>query len=153
MAAAANARRIARYAYLGLILLFLAGVLVQALLAGRFLFAVADVEPHAALGWPLAHALAPLALILSFFLKGGRAFWVTSLVWGVLALVQPILATLAKEGQGELAALHVVNALVLFALTLWLSQRAWSLAMEKPAPPAPPKPVRAPPMPVPPMRR
>ena len=135
MAAAATARRIARYVYLALILLFLAGVLVQALLAGRFILGGESSEPHIALGWPLAHMLAPIVLLLSFFLGGGRAFWVTSLVWGILAIVQPILAAMAEEGPDAVAALHVPNALVLFTLSLWLAWRAWGMAMQPPAAP------------------
>ena len=135
MAAAATARRVARYVYLGLIILFLAGVLVQALLAGRFIFAAADPTPHVELGWPLAHMLAPVVFLLSLFLKGGRAFWITSILWFVSAVVQPIFAALGAEGPNDLAALHVVNALVLFSLTLWLADRAWHLAMQRPRPP------------------
>lgn len=153
MAAAATARRIARYVYLALILLFLAGVLVQAMLAGRFLFAGASPTPHIELGWPLAHMLAPITLLLSFFLGGGRRFWITSLVWGVLAVVQPILAGMAHEGSTELAALHVPNALILFVLSLWLAWRAWEMAMAKPAPAPAPKAGHAPPTPGAPMRR
>lgn len=144
MAGKEAARRIARYVYLVLILLFVAGVLVQAMLAGRFLFAGADTTPHVELGWPLAHMLAPLALLLSFFLGGGRRFWITSIVWGILALVQPILAVLDEDGPSQLEALHVPNALVLFALSLWLSWQAWTMAMAPKAPPVV-NVVRAPP--------
>ena len=157
MAAVGNAVRIARYVYLGLILLFLAGVLVQAMLAGRFMFAGADSEPHVAFGWMLAHAVGPIVLLLSFFLRGGRAFWVTSLVWGILVIVQPVLAAMAADGPNEAAAFHVVVALVIFAMTAWLAQRAWAMAMAAKAaaaaPPAPRPVQRAPPMQPPPMKR
>jgi hypothetical protein len=151
--AAAQARRIACYVYLGLISLFTAGVLVQAVLAGRFIFAAADPGPHIELGWPLAHMLAPLAFLVSLFLKGGRMFWMTSIVWVLSAVTQPILAALAEEGPSEGAAFHVVNALILFALSVALTHRATMLAMEKPAAASPPAPPRAPPMPGPPMRK
>ena len=152
MAAAATARRIARYAYLGLILLFLAGVLVQAMLAGRFIFAGAEPTAHVELGWPLAHMLAPLAFLVSLFLGGGRAFWITSIVWFVSAAVQPIFAAMGTEGPNEAAALHIPNALVLFVLSLWLANRAWGMAMAKPVA-AQPKPVARAPTQPPPVRR
>lgn len=134
MAAAATARRIARYVYLGLIGLFLFGILLQAYFAGRFIWGLeSTIDLHAELGWPMSHMLAPIVLLLSFFLKGGKNFWIPSIVWGIVAYMQPLIAVWNEKGTSEVEALHPVTALILFGLTMWLAWRAWEMVSEPPA--------------------
>ncbi len=152
MAAAATARRVARWVYFTLISLFLAGVLVQAFLIGQYLFAGESSTMHMHLGWILAHNVAPLALLLSFFLKGGKAFWIPSIIWGVVTYIMPILATMDEDGPSTVAALHPVAAMTVLLLSAWLLWRAWGLVSEaeptKPASPTmAPRPTTPPPAP------
>ena len=59
--------------------------------------------------------------------------WIPSIVWAILGFMQPILAVWNEKGVSEVEALHPVNALLLFALTIWLSYRAWEMVSEPPA--------------------
>ncbi|HUR26298.1 MAG TPA: hypothetical protein VM327_09830 [Candidatus Thermoplasmatota archaeon] len=155
MAAWAKVHRVVRIVYLPLIILFIVGILVQALLIGQHLFANASATPHVELGWPLAHMFAPLVFLVSLFTGGRRSFWITSIVWFADAFLQPILAAFAEEGPNTVAGYHVANALVLFALSLWLAQQAWHMVMHKPvgAPRSQPPVPRAPALQPPPARR
>lgn len=57
-----------------------------------------------------------------------RDRWMTALMLA-LAFAQPLLPTYpGRMGVPILAALHPVNALVLFWLALWLAERAWRQA-------------------------
>jgi hypothetical protein len=55
--------------------------------------------------------------------------WLNALLV-VLALIQPIIVWGKYTGLPLIAALHPVNALLMFALALFLGGRAWSLARE-----------------------
>jgi hypothetical protein len=122
----------ARYVYLGMVWLYLAGILFQVFLAGMGLFGTTrDFEPHVGLGWIL-HLVPVLLLIVAAVARvGSRLIW-----WNVALLVvqfiQPILATLRKD-QPVVAAFHPVLALVIFWLALTIGLRAWRLVRE-PAP-------------------
>jgi hypothetical protein len=99
--------------------LFLAGVVVQVFLAGAGLFELLDWTPHTELGWALGSV--PL-LLLVMALPARPERRTTWLIVGltVVAIVQPELAG-ARRVAPVLAALHPLNALVLF----WL---AWRVA-------------------------
>jgi len=119
----------ARYVYLGLVWLYLVGILVQVFLAGMGLFGVAaDFEPHIGLGW-LLH-LAPILLLIAAAVAkvGSRLIW-----WNVALLVvqfiQPILA-LARHDAPVVAAFHPVLALVIFWLALTIALMAWRLVRQ-----------------------
>jgi len=51
----------------------------------------------------------------------------------VLYIVQTILPAF-KTGPTFLAALHPLNAMVLFAVSVWYARHAWRVAAEMPAP-------------------
>ena len=122
----------ARYVYLGLVWLYIAGILVQVFLAGMGIFGVPrDFAPHVGLGW-LLHLVPVLLLIAAAVAKvGSRLIW-----WNVALLVvqfvQPIFA-LARTDSAALAALHPVLALVIFWLAVTIGLKAWRLVQE-PAP-------------------
>jgi hypothetical protein len=122
----------ARYVYLGVVWLYLAGILFQVFLAGMGLFGTTrDFEPHVGLGWIL-HLVPVLLLIVAAVARvGSRLIW-----WNVALLVvqfiQPILATLRND-QPVVAAFHPVLALVIFWLALTIGLKAWQLVRE-PAP-------------------
>lgn len=119
----------ARYVYLGLVWLYIAGILVQVFLAGMGLFGVArDFAPHAGLGW-LLHLVPVLLLIAAAVARvGSRLIW-----WNVALLVvqfvQPIFA-LARHDNPVVAAFHPVLALVIFWLAVTIGLKAWRLVRE-----------------------
>lgn len=122
----------ARYVYLALVWIFLAGIVVQVFLAGLGLFGPdEDFAPHVGLGWTL-HLAPVLLLIVAAVARVGRR-----IIWWNVALVlavgiQPFLPEMRTD-LPYAAALHPVNALIIFWLTLTIGLRAWRLVRE-PAP-------------------
>lgn len=113
--------------------LLVAGILGQALLAGlalRNLGGTGDFGLHVELGYTLIGLLA-LAVVLTA-VGAGRERRSTLIALGLLLLyfVQTALPAL-REVLPAMAALHVVNALVMFALASWFALRAgralWSV--------------------------
>lgn len=112
---------VARYAYVGLVWLFLLAVVIQVFLAGLGLFSSdpRDIALHVNLGWVLH--LGPILILISAAV--GRVGRPTLLWVGALAatvLVQPFLPGLASTSV-VLAALHVVNALLIFWIVVKLA--------------------------------
>jgi Zn-dependent protease with chaperone function len=122
----------ARYLYLALVWLYVAGIVVQVFLAGMGLFgAQRDFEPHIGLGW-LLHLVPILLLIVAAVARVGSRllWWNTALL--VVQFVQPILA-LARHDVPVVAALHPVLALIIFWLAVTIGLMAWRL-VRQPAP-------------------
>jgi hypothetical protein len=102
--------------------LFALGVLLQAFLAGAALpqlGGTGDFAAHRDVGYT---AMGILALVL--LIVGGIARSSRLVIWGSIALfvlyvVQTVLPNLAGS-QPMLAALHPVNAVVLFGLAAWM---------------------------------
>jgi hypothetical protein len=128
----------ARFVYLALVWIYLAGILVQVFLAGMGLFGVAkDFEPHVGLGWVL-HLVPVLLLIAAAVARvGSRLIW-WNVALLVVQLIQPILATMRND-QPVVAAFHPVLALIIFWLALTIGLHAWRLVRE-PMPDAGPAP-------------
>lgn len=108
------------YAYVALIWLYLAALVLQVFLAGLGLFGTAaDMEPHRGLGWAL-HLPLPLILVAALLAKVGRPtiWWVLALI--VVGAVQPLLPGL-RGGAPLLAALHPLNAVLLTLITVKLA--------------------------------
>jgi hypothetical protein len=118
----------ARRAYLALAVLFWLGVLAQAFLAGAGLFAGGSwMMAHIALGHLLTSPIPLIPLLLLILSAVGRLpkadrWWCALLL--ILALVQPVVLYF-RGVLPLLGALHPVNALLLFALPLYLVARAW----------------------------
>lgn len=116
---------VARFGRLGSLVLgglFALAVLLQVFLAGSAIFDSPTFwKMHVAFG--MAIALLPLVFVLLAWLGrlGARALWLSGLAF-VLVILQSFLISI---GAPMLAALHPVNALIIFALALWLTQRAW----------------------------
>jgi len=104
---------------------FALGVLVQAFLAGAALPQLGgsgDFEAHKGIGYSVMGILA-----LAILIAGGLARSSPVIVWGsvgvfVLYIVQTLLPTMSGSAPA-LAALHPVNAVVLFGLAGWLFVR------------------------------
>jgi hypothetical protein len=127
----------ARYLYVALVWIYLAGILFQVFLAGMGLFGSAkDFEPHVGLGWIL-HLVPILLLIVAAVGRvGSRLLWWTTALL-VVQFIQPILATLRND-MPLVAAFHPVLALVIFWLTVTIGLKAWRLiqppALSQPEP-------------------
>ena len=126
--------RLARVTYVALVWLFLVGMVVQVFLAGLGMFSAdsRDFGIHIQLGWIL-HLIPVLILIAAAVGRVGRptVLWVAALV--LTTLVQPFLPGL-RETSVALAALHPVNAMVMFAITVRL---AWTSSALLPGAPPP----------------
>lgn len=129
-----------RYAYIGSLVLFLAGLVFQVYLVGQSLFVdPRDWAAHSSWGWTVAHGLPLLILISAAFSRLGRRRWLVLVGFLVAAGIQPFLPGF-RDANPTLAVLHPINALLLVGLTLWLLQDAWHLIrIQAPeAPTAPP---------------
>ncbi|HEY8922417.1 MAG TPA: DUF6220 domain-containing protein [Candidatus Limnocylindria bacterium] len=119
----------ARYVFVTLVWIYLAGILVQVFLAGIGLFGAAkDFEPHVGLGWIL-HLVPVLLLIAAAVGRVGRGllWWTAALL--VVQFVQPILATLRND-LPLVAAFHPVLALIIFWLAVMIGLKALRLVRE-----------------------
>jgi uncharacterized protein DUF6220 len=107
---------------------YVVGIVIQVLLAGAALFDVTDFDAHVGLGWLLGSA--PILLIpLAILARAGPGTVSLTIVLTVDAMIQPELA-LARHDSPVIAAVHPVNALILFWLALVVARRAIVLARE-----------------------
>jgi Family of unknown function (DUF6220) len=119
-------RRFGRRGALVISSLLALGVLLQVFLAGGGIFVSSSWWPlHATIGIVLG--LFPIAfLLLAWVGQLGRwSFWLGGLIL-LLIVLQVVLITVPRRiGLPILSALHLVNALVIFGLAVFLVQRAW----------------------------
>ena len=102
--------------------LFLVGVVAQVTLAGTALFELSDWTLHTELGWGLP-LVAIFVLVFAFVARlDRRTLWVT-LALALAATVQPSLAE-ARSVSPLVAALHPVNALLVFWLAVVVARRS-----------------------------
>lgn len=122
---------VARRVFVGLMWLYVLGVVVQFFLAGLGVLGGRSFEAHEAVGYSALH-LTPVLILLIGFL--GRLPWnllALTFVFGVVAFLQPI--WVAEFRDELLGALHVLGALVIFVLAHTIAQRSTRLLRE-PAP-------------------
>jgi len=113
----------ARVAHAVLGWLFVAAVVVQVFLAGLFIFGLPEYRStHVEFGYTVMGLLVALVFVSALVARSRRqAAWSGLLVLlYVVQTVQPVLAHSAPA----VAALHPVNALVLFALGVMVARRA-----------------------------
>ena len=123
-----------RYAFLGLVWLYLAGIVVQTFLAGTALFSPGgDFELHRTLGYIL-HLVPILLLIVAAVGRVGREIllWTAALL--IVQGIQPLLPMLRAD-MPLVAALHPVLVLAIFWLGVTLGLKAWRL-VRAPEPPS-----------------
>jgi hypothetical protein len=119
-------RRFFRYALLAIAGVFLAAIVVQVFFAGVMLFGQqGGAELHQNTGYILGTAGA-LFVIVPALARAGRTAIVLGIVLAVVTFFQGSLA-LARDTSPFIAALHPVNALLIFTLALLLSRRALTL--------------------------
>jgi hypothetical protein len=123
-------RRISRYALLGFSWLFLAAMVVQVYFAGLMLFGQGGGRGlHEGTGYILGTAGA-LFLVLPAVARAGTTTVVLGVVLALITFFQPNL-TFARDDSPFIAALHPVNALLIFTLSLVLVRRATALVREE----------------------
>ena len=115
-----------RYLFAAAAVLFLVGVVVQVYLIGATLFAGGSIENHRGLGYLLS--LAPvIPLLLAWPARAGQRTVLLCAALLVDAFVQSVLPSL-KGAVPFIAALHPVNALLVFGLSVVVARRAVRLA-------------------------
>lgn len=118
--------RAARIGHLASMCAFLALLVFQVYLAGLALFDAGGFRMHVSFGYSFVWVVVFLIPILAWLGRiGRRDAWLSVLLFA-LYIAQCLLPPLAREGgPGLIAALHPVNAMLMFALSAWLSARAW----------------------------
>lgn len=107
--------------------LFVASIVVQVFLIGTALPQLGgsnDFSTHIDFGYTYVGLAALLVLVTAVIARAGRLAIGISVGLLVLYVVQTSLPY-AKESIPWIAALHPVNAMVLFALSTWYAWRAW----------------------------
>ena len=117
---------------------FVAAIVVQVFLAGAALLQLGgdgDFATHIDFGYTLV-GLAALAVVVTAALArvGRRRIGISALLL-VLYIVQTILPALKKDFP-TIAALHPLNAMLLFAIATWFAWTAWRDRAETAAPAA-----------------
>jgi hypothetical protein len=108
-------------ALVGFAWLYVLGVVIQFFLAGLGTLGGEDFEAHEGFGWSALHLTPILLLVLTVVAGASTLTRMLTVALVVIAAVQPFWVT---EFRGEtLGALHVLGALVIFALAHHLAQR------------------------------
>jgi hypothetical protein len=110
----------ARVAFFGLTAIYLLGVVVQFFLAGLGVFGTEGFDAHRVLGFVLGAIVIALLVLAAV----GRLPRMVFLLVVVLLVLNVLQSVLANVDTGGIAALHVVNALVIFGIALELMQRS-----------------------------
>jgi hypothetical protein len=114
-----------RYLFAATAVLLLIGVVVQVYLAGLGLFSGAGFENHRDLGYTLS--LAPIIpLLLAWPARAGQRTVLLCAALLVASFVQSLLPGL-RDGVPWIAALHPLNAVVVFGLSAAVARRAVQL--------------------------
>lgn len=115
-----------RYAYAVVAVVFVAAIAYQVFLAGLALFAGGTWQSHVDFGY-LASMIPVILIPLAWFARAGRrAVWLTIIAL-VVTQVQTFLP-LAREAVPWIAALHPVNAMIVFGAGIAVARNAVGLA-------------------------
>jgi hypothetical protein len=106
-----------------LVLLILAAVAAQFVLAGAGAFGATSFKPHTAIGWVTA-ALCLIAVAVAAL--GRRELSATALLFAVVA-VQVALGVLGEKTSAWFGAVHGLNALIVAGAAVNLARRTQSL--------------------------
>ena len=112
--------------------LFVGTILIQVFLAGAAIAQLGgsnDFSTHRDFGYTIVGLAALAVVVTAVVARAGRESILISL--GLLALY--IVQTVLPNVTGVVAALHPVNALLLFALAVWYARRAWRASTAVPA--------------------
>jgi uncharacterized membrane protein len=115
-----------RRVHAGTAWLFVASIVVQVFLIGtaiRELGGSNDFSGHVGFGYSIGF-IALIVVVTAIIARAGRTAIAASLGLLILYVVQTVLPGFSGS-MPWLSALHPVNALVLFALSIWYARRAW----------------------------
>jgi hypothetical protein len=107
--------------------LFVASIVVQVFLAGAAignLGGSGNFDAHISFGYEVMGIIALAVLLTAIAARAGRRNIGISFGLLVLYIVQTILPNL-RESMPSLAALHPLNAMILFVLGIWYARVAW----------------------------
>lgn len=110
--------------------LFVAAIVVQVFLAGAALSSLGgsgDFGTHVEFGYTWVGIAALLVVVTAVAARRTRREVGVTVGILVLYIVQTILPSL-RSSSPAIAALHPLNAMVLFALAAWYARRAWATA-------------------------
>ena len=125
--------RYLRYAYAVFAWLFVGTIMFQVFLAGMFIFGQEEFrDAHAGFGFSIVGLAVLLLLIFAALARAGRRQVGMAALLFVLYIIQTSLPE-AKASYPVVAALHPVNALLLFGLGVVVARQATALARETPA--------------------
>ena len=116
-----------RQAHAWIAWLFVGSIVVQVFLAGA---AIANLggsgnfDAHAAFGYEAVGIIALALLVTAIAARTGRRNIAISVGLFVLYIVQTILPNM-RDSVPSLAALHPLNAMILFVLAIWYARVAW----------------------------
>lgn len=115
--------------------LFVGAIIVQVFLAGAAIAQLGgsnDFSTHVEFGYTEVGLAALLVVVTALIARAGRQAILVSLGLMGLYIVQTLLPA-AKGSIPFVAALHPVNALLLFGLAVWYARRAWRAGIAVPA--------------------
>ena len=113
---------LARRAQRACVVSYIVAVALQFYVAGLALFGAASFVPHALLGYGLVVGALTLAA-LTMAARFPRRTVALALSLIPLTFLQPVLVLVLRASAPPLAALHTLNALLIFALALLIAQR------------------------------
>ncbi|MGI8616036.1 MAG: DUF6220 domain-containing protein [Actinomycetota bacterium] len=113
---------VGRKFFVGFAWLFVLAVAIQFLLAGLGVLGGESMEPHRQWGFVVLHLVPILMLIAAIVGRMGRTVIAPSVGLILLVFLQPLFAD-AQLDPPWVRSLHVLNALVIFALGHHLAQR------------------------------
>jgi hypothetical protein len=116
-----------RIVYLIVAWLFLASILLQVFLAGLALFVSSDYwQAHIGFGHSGPEIMALLLVIFVFWGRLPRTTILLTVLLFVLVLAQAEVFAAIRTSVPLAAALHPVNALILFAIGVALARQGWA---------------------------
>jgi hypothetical protein len=124
-----------RWFYAGWFGVISAAIVLQFYLAGYGVFGFNGVKDFG------AHFLVGDLIGLAILIGNGLAFaarvpWRLTRINGGLSVLMIIQGVLAHTGVQGISALHVVNGVLIFVVTLYLTREAWKIAKQEKAAPA-----------------
>jgi len=117
-----------RVAYLTVAWLFIVSLLIQVFLAGLSLFVSGSYwDAHIGFGHSVPGLVALLLVVFALWGRLPRATILLTVLLFALVIAQTEVFAAIRADVPLVAALHPVNALILFALGVGLARRAWAL--------------------------